>query len=111
MGAKACAPSRRPFILVLPDISASCISKWKKRRQETGSLAPGKTVGHKKRVLDGENALWLRRRLDTENRSVTSSRLTPAWRAAAKVASSSNCSAFQNDMAPAPASLFGLVGS
>jgi putative transposase len=44
-------------------ISPSCISKWKKRRQKTGSLSPGKMGGHKKRILDGENALWLRQRV------------------------------------------------
>ena len=31
-------------------ISASCVSKWKKLRRETGSLSPGKMNGHKKRV-------------------------------------------------------------
>ena len=36
-------------------------------------------------------------RLDTEKRSITSSIVTPAWRAAARVASASSCSAFQND--------------
>jgi putative transposase len=44
-------------------ISPSCISKWKKRRQETGSLSPGKMGGHKKRVLTGETADWLRQRI------------------------------------------------
>ena len=44
-------------------ISPSCISKWKKLRQETGGLVPGKIGGHKKPVLSGDNADWLRQRL------------------------------------------------
>jgi len=44
------------------EISPSCVSKWKKRRRETGSLAPGKMGGHKKRALAGETASWLRER-------------------------------------------------
>jgi putative transposase len=44
-------------------ISPSCISKWKKRRRETGSLAPGKMGGLKKRVLAGDSAVWLRGRI------------------------------------------------
>ena len=44
-------------------ISASCVSKWKKLRRETGSLSPGKMNGHKKRVLSGSKADWLRERV------------------------------------------------
>lgn len=44
-------------------ISPSCVSKWKKLRRETGSLSPGKMHGHKKRVLSGANADWLRERI------------------------------------------------
>jgi putative transposase len=44
-------------------ISASCVSKWKKLRLETGSLLPGKMNGHKKAVLSGANADWLRKRI------------------------------------------------
>src|SRR4051812_22593377 len=29
-------------------ISPSCVSKWTKRKRETGSLAPGQAGGHKK---------------------------------------------------------------
>jgi transposase len=47
-------------------ISPSCISKWKKRRRETGSLSPGKIGGHKKRALAGETAEWLRKRTASE---------------------------------------------
>jgi putative transposase len=41
-------------------ISPSCVSKWRKRKRETGSLAPGQIGGHKKRTLSGETAEWLR---------------------------------------------------
>ncbi len=44
-------------------ISASCVSKWRKLRRETGELKPGKMGGHKKAVLAGANADWLRERI------------------------------------------------
>ena len=44
-------------------ISASCVSKWKKLRRETGELKPGKMGGHKQAVLAGANADWLRARI------------------------------------------------
>jgi transposase len=44
------------------EISPSCVSKWVKRKRETGSLAPGQVGGHKKRTLSGETAEWLRER-------------------------------------------------
>ncbi len=44
-------------------ISLSCVSKWKKLKQETDSLKPGKMNGHKKRVLSGANADRLRERI------------------------------------------------
>jgi transposase len=43
-------------------ISPSCVSKWLKRKRETGSLAPGQVGGHKKPVLSGRTADWLRER-------------------------------------------------
>lgn len=43
-------------------ISPSCVSKWKKRREETGSLAAGQMGGHKKATLSGAHADWLRER-------------------------------------------------
>lgn len=43
-------------------ISPSCVSKWRKLRRETGELTPGQVGGHKKRVLAGERADWLRER-------------------------------------------------
>jgi putative transposase len=45
------------------EISASCVSKWRKLRRETGALKPGKMNGHKKPVLRGPNADWLRERV------------------------------------------------
>ena len=44
-------------------ISPSCVSKWAKRKRETGSLAPGQVGGHKPRTLSGEIAIWLGERL------------------------------------------------
>lgn len=44
------------------DISPSCISKWSKRRRDTGSLAPAQIGGFKKRTLSGDVAEWLRGR-------------------------------------------------
>ncbi len=44
-------------------ISPSCVTKWKNLRRETGGLAPGKIGGHKKPVLSGTNADWLRKRI------------------------------------------------
>jgi putative transposase len=43
-------------------ISPSCVSKWMKLKRETGSLAPGQVGGHKKPMLSGEPAAWLRER-------------------------------------------------
>ena len=43
--------------------SPSCVSKWKKLRRETGGVSPGKIGGHKKPVLSGDNADWLRKRI------------------------------------------------
>ncbi len=45
------------------EISPSCVSKWKQLRRETGELKPGKMNGHKKRVLSGIHAEWLRERV------------------------------------------------
>jgi transposase len=44
-------------------ISPSCVSKWRKRLHETGSLTPGQVGGHKPRALSGECADWLRARV------------------------------------------------
>ncbi|MVT55986.1 helix-turn-helix domain-containing protein [Bradyrhizobium yuanmingense] len=44
-------------------ISPSCVTKWKNLRRETGGVSPGKIGGHKKPVLSGANADWLRKRI------------------------------------------------
>ena len=44
-------------------ISASCVSKWTKRKRETGSLAPAQVGGYKPRTLSGDCAQWLRERI------------------------------------------------
>ena len=44
-------------------IAPSCISKWCRREQETGSLRPAQIGGYKPRVLSGEVAVWLRQRV------------------------------------------------
>lgn len=44
------------------NISPSCVSKWKKLQRETGSLKHGKLGGHKRPVLSGAAAEWLRER-------------------------------------------------
>ena len=44
-------------------ISPSCVSKWTKRRRETGSLAPARIGGYKPHTLSGERADWLRARI------------------------------------------------
>ena len=44
-------------------ISPSCVSKWTKRKRETGSLAPAQIGGYKPRTLSGESADWLRTRI------------------------------------------------
>ena len=50
-------------IAVALQISPSCVSKWRKLRRETGELKPGKMGGHKKAVLAGASADWLRERI------------------------------------------------
>jgi putative transposase len=44
-------------------IAPSCVSKWTKRKLETGSLAPAQVGGYKPRVLSGDCAAWLRARI------------------------------------------------
>jgi len=44
-------------------ISPSCVSKWTKRKRETGSLAPAQIGGYKPRTLSGDCAVWLRERV------------------------------------------------
>jgi transposase len=40
-------------------VAVSTVVHWVRRVRTTGSLAPGKIGGHKKRVLRGEHAEWL----------------------------------------------------
>lgn len=44
-------------------ISPSCVSKWARRERETGSLAPAKIGGCKRRTLSGAIIQWLRERI------------------------------------------------
>jgi len=44
-------------------ISPSCVSKWLRRKRETGSLKPAQMGGYKPRTLSGECASWLRQRV------------------------------------------------
>jgi len=44
-------------------IAPSCVSKWTKRKHETGSVAPAQVGGYKPRTLSGDCADWLRRRV------------------------------------------------
>jgi putative transposase len=44
-------------------ISPPRVTKWKDLRRETGGPSPGKIGGHKKPVLSGANADWLRKRI------------------------------------------------
>src|ERR1700738_3666569 len=45
------------------EISPSCVTKWKNLRRKTGGVSPGKIGGHKKPVLSGASADWLRKRV------------------------------------------------
>lgn len=40
-------------------IAVSTAVHWVRRYRTTGSVAPGKVGGHKKRVLSGDHAAWL----------------------------------------------------
>ena len=44
-------------------IAPSCVSKWTRRKRETGSLAPAQVGGYKPRTLSGDSAEWLRARI------------------------------------------------
>ena len=44
-------------------IAPSCVSKWTRRKLETGSVAPAQVGGYKRRTLSGECADWLRARI------------------------------------------------
>jgi putative transposase len=59
---KAAGETNRQIAAAL-QISPSCVSKWTKRKRETGSLAPAQIGGYKPRTLSGECAEWLRVRV------------------------------------------------
>ena len=58
-------------------ISPSCVSKWTKRKRQTGSLAPAQIGGYKPRRLSGESADWLRARIAAG--PFTLRGLRPSW--------------------------------
>jgi putative transposase len=59
---KAAGETNREIAAALR-ISPSCVCKWTKRQRETGSLAPARIGGYKRRTLSGESANWLRARI------------------------------------------------
>lgn len=59
---KAAGETHREIAAALR-ISPSCVSKWTRRVDETGSVAPGQVGGHKARTLSGDCAEWLRARI------------------------------------------------
>ncbi len=59
---KAAGQTNRMIAAAL-EISPSCVSKWTKRKRETGSLAPAQIGGYKPRTLTGDCAHWLRARI------------------------------------------------
>jgi putative transposase len=62
MARKAAGETNREIAAALR-ISPSCVSKWTRRKRETGSLAPAQVGGYKPRTLSGETADWLRDRM------------------------------------------------
>ncbi len=62
MDRKAKGDTNREIAAAL-GIAPSCVSKWTKRRLETGSVAPAQVGGYKPRTLSGETAEWLRKRI------------------------------------------------
>ena len=62
MARKAAGETNRSIAAAL-GISPSCVSKWTRRRRETGSLAPAQIGGYKPRTLTGDCAQWLRERI------------------------------------------------
>ena len=59
---KAAGETHREIAAAL-EISTSCVSKWTRREQETGSLEPAQIGGYKPRTLSGDCAEWLRARI------------------------------------------------
>ena len=48
------------------DVAPSTVSKWLRRRRETGSVAPGQMGGHCPAKISGAHADWLRSRIRGE---------------------------------------------
>ncbi len=69
---KATGETNREIAAAL-SISPSCVSKWTKRKQETGSLAPAQVGGYKPRTLSGDCAEWLRARIGSGARRADAS--------------------------------------
>ena len=59
---KAAGETNREIAAALK-ISPSCVSKWTRRKRETGPLAPAQVGGYKPRTLSGDCAAWLRERI------------------------------------------------
>ena len=59
---KAAGETNREIAAALK-ISPSCVSKWTRRKRETGSVAPAQVGGYKPRTLSGDCAAWLRARI------------------------------------------------
>ena len=64
MARKAAGQTHREIAAAL-QIAPSCVSKWFRREQQTGSLSPAQIGGYKPRTLSGETAEWLRERVAT----------------------------------------------
>ena len=62
MARKAAGQTNREIAAAL-GIAPSCVSKWTKRKRETGSVAPAQVGGYKPRTLSGDVAGWLRERV------------------------------------------------
>lgn len=62
MARKAAGQTHREIAAAL-QIAPSCVSKWARLEQKTGSLRPAKIGGYKPRTLSGEVAEWLRERI------------------------------------------------
>ena len=62
MARKAKGETNREIAAAL-GIAPSCVSKWTKRKLETGSVAPAQVGGYKPRTLSGATSEWLRERV------------------------------------------------
>ena len=58
-GGLSCNEAARRF-----DLAASTAINWVRRKEETGSVAPGQMGGHKPRSIRGEHEAWLLERIE-----------------------------------------------